>query len=65
MLDEGVGAFVTRSQKRVLAHCEALLAAPQLREAERARLVALRAAAEAELKEWSAATGMRTEAAVR
>jgi hypothetical protein len=47
MPDERVGAFLARSHRRVVDHCDALLARP-LPDEQRSRLVVLREAA------WSA-----------
>ena len=49
MPDERVGAFLARSHRRVLDHCDALLARP-LPDEQRSRLMALRSAAEADLR---------------
>lgn len=51
MWDDQVRTFVTRSHRRVIEHCDALLA-QSLTEAERLRLVAVREAAEAEYRKW-------------
>jgi hypothetical protein len=49
MPDERVGAFLARSHRRVLEHCDALLGRP-LPDEQRSRLVALRASAAANLQ---------------
>jgi hypothetical protein len=59
MRDERVRTFVTRSHRRVIEHCDALLAGP-LTEGERSRLVAVREAAETEYARWA---GDRQDAA--
>ncbi len=51
MPDERVGAFLARSHRCVLDHCDALLARP-LPDDQRSRLTALRAGAEADLLAW-------------
>lgn len=51
MRAERVNAFVIQSHRRVIAHCDALLA-HALDDAERERVLALRAAAEAEMRAW-------------
>jgi hypothetical protein len=51
MWDDQVRTFVTRSHRRVIEHCDALLA-QDLTEMERSRLLALRETAEAEFRKW-------------